>query len=651
MSQITNKFLPRVLLCVSALALGFWILTPSASMQDEEAEIRTAPLSNANVSANYQPAPERVSTVRGRIFYGDTGRPLRRAGFILLSSSGMGGGREFSGVTNERGEFEIKNVREGRYFISVSTPGVLSPFSSLLTLDGAFTRGKMEEQMANVVRDFQEIIVTGNGDVDATVTVKRGAAISGRIVYADGEPAAGIRVEVLRKTGGEYSAVVPNISEIFGAILGGGAGGMKTDDRGVFRVAALPAGEYIVRAVENAVHGERAGSGRDAEMLGILGMNPSSMLATYFPNVSDVKQAETIKLEAGQEAPEITITIPDRSMHKVGIIVLNKATRQPLKNVRVSLKAKEGVNSLFSSMPDYGSGTQTDEQGRLNFKEIPTGKYTLAVQPPYSWEEEKPKDANQPKPPKLARAEKEITVEDKDIEDLVVEMNYGAVITGTVNFEKNDTLPPMLFVSATEQEGKISETNALDGSYTREGKPIPKKSGEFKLEGLPNGKFFLSAAMRESSSGGDGLYVKSILYNGKDIAYAPLEIKEGDVIKGVQIILSTDLGKLKGKVARADGSAVVGAKISFVSTNKERWANFRASLFAVTNGDGEFEVSGAPDEYFVVFINAEDESEEKEEEKKSAAQIRREWLERKTSGAEKVTLKAKQTETANFKLP
>jgi 5-hydroxyisourate hydrolase-like protein (transthyretin family) len=655
MSQIMNKFFLRVSVCVSALALGFWILTPTASMQDEEMEIRTAPPANvamsANVSANYQPAPERVSTVRGRIFYGDTGRPLRRAGFILLASNGMGGGREFSGVTNERGEFEIKNVREGRYFISVSTPGVLSPFSSLSTLDGAFARGNMEEQMANIIRDFQEIVVTGNGDVDATITVKRGAAISGRIVYADGEPAAGIRVEVLRKTGGEYSAVIPNISEIFGAIFGGGAGGMKTDDRGVFRVAALPAGEYIVRAVENAVHGERKGGGRDAEMLAVLGMNPSSMLATYFPNVSDVKQAETIKLEAGQEAPEIVITIPDRSMHKVGVIVLNKATRQPLKNVRVSLKAKEGVNSLFGSIPDFGSGTQTDEQGRLSFKEIPTGKYTLVVQPPYSWEEETPKDANQPKPPKLARAEKEITIEDKDIEDLVVEMNYGAVITGTVNFEKNDTLPPMLYFTATEQEGKISEGGELQGSFTKEGKPIVRKSAEFKIEGLPGGKFFLSAARAEKSDVENGFYVKSILYNGRDIRYAPLEVKEGDAIKGVQIILSKELGKLKGKVARADGGAVVGAKISFVPTDKEKWANFSASLFAVTNGDGEFEVSGAPDEYFVVFINAEDESEKEGGEKKSAAQNRREWLERKTSGAEKVTIKAKQTETANFKLP
>lgn len=649
-------FLLRAFLCLVALSLGFWILTPTASMQDED-EIRTAPPANANVSANYPanyrpPAPEPTATVRGRIIFGETGRPLRRAGFLLLGSKGMGGGgREFSGVTNERGEFEIKNVREGRYFVSVSTPGVLSPFSALSSLDEAFSRsGDAENAFADIAREFQEIVVSGNGEVNVTISVRRGAALGGRIMYADGEPAAGVRVEVLRKKNGEFSAVVPNISELFGALMGGGGGGMKTDDRGVFRIAGLPAGEYVVRVVENAAHGERGGN-RDEEMFAILGMNPRSMLATYFPNTADAAQAEVIKLEVGQEAPEINITIPDRSLQKVGIIVLNKVTRQPLKGVRVSLKSKESVKSLFGSLPDFGSGTQTDEQGRLNFKEIPTGKYTLMVQPPYSWEETERPNPNAPKPPKLARAEKEIVVEDKDIENLVVEMGYGAVVSGTVKFEKNENLPPSFVISATDQGGKFSESEGVQGILLNDKKPVAQKSAEFKLEGLPDGKFFFSVGTREDSEAENGFYVKSVLYNGKDILYSPLEIKEGDALKGVQIILSKDLGKLKGKVTNADRSPVIGAKISFIPVDKEKWANSRASLFAVTNSDGEYEVSGAPDEYFVIFVNAEDETKNEADKDKPLAEQRREWLERKTSGAEKVTIKAKQTETANFKLP
>jgi peroxiredoxin len=178
---------------------------------------------------------------------------------MLLSAKGMGGsGRENAGLTNERGEFEIKNVVEGRYFVSVSTPGVLTPFSSLSNLD-KIGAGQDSSVMADIAKDFQEVVVNGINDADVIVVVKRGAAITGRIMYADGEAAIGVRVEVLRKKNGQYNAVVPNISEIFGAMFGA-AGGLKTDDRGVFRIAGLPAGEYIVRVVENVSHSDKSRS-------------------------------------------------------------------------------------------------------------------------------------------------------------------------------------------------------------------------------------------------------------------------------------------------------------------------------------------------------------------------------------------------------
>ena len=110
-------------------------------MQDEDAVTTT----NANVPvvvnnntgmrmmSNYKPTPEPPkSTIRGRVIYADTGRPVRRVGLMLLSAKKLdGGGKENAGLTNELGEFEIKNVVEGKYFISVSTPGVLTPFSSV----------------------------------------------------------------------------------------------------------------------------------------------------------------------------------------------------------------------------------------------------------------------------------------------------------------------------------------------------------------------------------------------------------------------------------------------------------------------------------------------------------------------------------------
>ena len=646
-------FLIKVSACFAALLLGFFILAPQASMQD--VEVRTVS-GNANrmiESSNYRPTPEPPkSTIRGRVIYADTGRPVRRAGLMLLPAKGLGGGggRENGGVTNERGEFEIRDVTEGRYFISVNTPGVVTPFSSLSSFERL--RAAENEELSAIASEFQEVVVNGLTDIDITIVAKRGAAISGRIMYADGEAAIGVRVEILRKKDGQYNAVIPGLSEIFGAMFGGAAGGLKTDDRGVFRIAGLPAGEYVARVVENVSHSDKK-NGRDNEMMMLMGFSPSSMVATYYPNTDDVKKAEVIRVELGQEQPEINITIPDRTFHTVSGIIINKATRQPVKNARISIKSNDSVNSLFSGLGELGTQNQSDEQGRWNYKDLPAGKYTLTIKPAYSYEEPDEKNSQKPKPPKLAQTEQEIIIEEKDLTDLVVELGYGAAISGTISFDNQQTLPPMMSVTAIDEKGKFSESANVYSSYSNDGKPLQKKSESFRIEGIPTGKVYLNL----SSGRGYGeqeaqpFYIKSILLNGRDVNFSALEIKEGEEIKGVQIVLSKDVGKLKGKVLRADKSPVAGAKLLFVSTDKQKWGNFSASLYAATSGDGEFEVSGAPGEYFVVFIKDSNPSTEEDGAEKNPIEKRRAWLENEMVGAEKVTIKAKETENISLTVP
>jgi peroxiredoxin len=659
-----HYFLVKSAACLFGLLLGFFVLAPKVSMQDEEVVTTTnanvpvivnnnKTITNMRLMSNYKPTPEPPkSTIRGRVIYADTGRAVRRAGLMLLSAKNMdGGGKDNAGLTNELGEFEIKDVTEGKYFISVSTPGVLTPFSSISN----FLRGGGQDKsvLADVAKDFQEIVVNGINDTEVIVVVKRGAVITGKIMYADGEAAIGVRVEVLRKKDGQYNAVVPNMSEIFGAIFGGAAGGLKTDDRGIFRVAGLPAGDYLVRVVENVSHSE-VGKNRDDEFLAISGFNRNSMVSTYYPSTSDVKKAEVVKVEIGQEQSEVNITIPERILRNLSGTVVNKATREPLKNARVSIKSEDDVNSLFSSMPDFGSKNETDEKGRWNYKELPAGKYTLTVSPPYDYESSDEKNSQKVKTPKFAAYQKEIIIGEKDITDFVAELGYGATVSGTISFESGQILPARMTVSILEEEGKASESDSIgdvgydDGS--RE-KTAPKKSADFKMEGLPAGKFsfYVSGGLSYGETEkAEEFYVKSIRYGGKDITNTVLETKESEELKGVQIILSKDAGKIKGKVLNKNKTAAVGAKIFFVSTDKQKWGNFNSMLFVVTGSDGEFETSGAPGEYFVFTLNEEDFN---DEEGKSAVEKRRAWLEGKTKDARKITVKAKEIEKITLTLP
>jgi hypothetical protein len=649
--------------CLFGLLLGFFILAPKVSMQDDDVTTTTnanVPVtsnsmmnSNMGMMSNYKPTPEPPkSTIRGRVIYADTGRAVRRAGLMLLSAKNMdGGGKDNAGLTNELGEFEIKDVTEGKYFISVSTPGVLTPFSSISN----FLRGGGQDKsvLADVAKDFQEVLVNGINDTEVIVVVKRGAVITGKIMYSDGEAAIGVRVEVLRKKDGQYNAVAPNIGEIFGAIFGGSAGGLKTDDRGVFRVAGLPAGDYLVRVVENVSHNE-LGKNESDELMAISGFNRNSMVSTYYPNTSDVKKAEVVKVEIGQEQSEVNITIPERILRKLSGTVVNKATGEPLKNARVSIKSEDDVNSLFSSMPDFGSKSETDEKGRWNYKELPAGKYTLIVSPPYDYESSSEKNIQKAKTPKLAVFQKEIVIGEKDVSDFVVELGYGATISGTISVENGQNLPARTYVSVNEEEGKSGGTDSIEEtSYEDESgaKTAPKKYGDFKIEGLPNGKFNFYVATAPSygeTAKKEEFYVKSIRYGGKDITDALLETKESEELKGVQIVLSRDVGKIKGKVLNKDKTPAIAAKIYFVSTNKQKWGNSNWTLFSATDSDGEFETSGAPGEYFIIFVKDDN---SKEEEGKSAAEKRRAWLEKQTKNAQKITVKAKETEKITLILP
>src|SRR6185295_20285472 len=86
------------------LVVSIWCLTVSVLAQT----------STFNPKADN---PTGHSTVTGRAVYEDTGRPVRRAPVILLSTGGQAGTR--SSVTNADGEFSFKNVSSGDYRVVV----------------------------------------------------------------------------------------------------------------------------------------------------------------------------------------------------------------------------------------------------------------------------------------------------------------------------------------------------------------------------------------------------------------------------------------------------------------------------------------------------------------------------------------------------
>ncbi|MBC7797052.1 MAG: carboxypeptidase regulatory-like domain-containing protein, partial [Pyrinomonadaceae bacterium] len=367
--------------------------------------------SNFNITNS---TPESTSVVRGRAVYEDTGRAVRRTAISLLS---IKGGGTKSAITDDNGAFEIKKVPAGEYMISVSAPGVISPLAYASFDKDVETSEGRESGLAEMTRFADKVSVDGISDADIFVRAKHGAAINGRVYYADGDPAIGVKIEILRKKDDKFSTVVTGFGAFAGPLGGGGSLGDKTDDRGMYRISGLPPGEYVVRVSESVNHKVNDDGNRTGDFL-LLGFSSGSFLKTYHPDVLDVKEAKVLTLELGQEAGETNITLPVRSFYKITGRVIARGTKQPVKEAQMSITRDDDTSSFDNIIQKELQRVTTDEMGNWSYKELPAGKYIINVKPKETYDYDyggtmsnanaaarKPK---QPKPPKFASKQIEL---------------------------------------------------------------------------------------------------------------------------------------------------------------------------------------------------------------------------------------------------
>ena len=181
-------------------------------------------------------APEEVvpkAAVKGRVVYGDSERPVRRTVITLVQ---LPGGRDLQSATDRAGRFVIRHVPAGRYYVIVNAPGIITPFSFM-----KITADKPEGWVGKVGDYCTEVEVSDDNDVEVTVHARPGGVVSGKVSYADGDPAPNILINVFRREGKELVPIFTGMSP--------STGQNDTDDRGTYRITGLPR-EYYKAAAE-----------------------------------------------------------------------------------------------------------------------------------------------------------------------------------------------------------------------------------------------------------------------------------------------------------------------------------------------------------------------------------------------------------------
>ncbi|HEY0796032.1 MAG TPA: carboxypeptidase-like regulatory domain-containing protein [Acidisarcina sp.] len=323
-----------------------------------------------------------TGTVTGHVYCADTNAPARFASVMLqpveavkkeankdAPAEGEGAkvtvqyqipdSFEMSVVqTSLDGSFTIEKVKPGTYYVVVNKPGYLSAMVQVPMADRQRITPEAMEKAGN-----HKITVEANQSVQVEERIERGAALSGTVSFDDGSPAAGLSLQLWRKTkDGTWDSVAVKTDGFMPFQF--------TDDMGHFRMAGLQAGEYIaqvdmslsVRTITRT--GSSSGEGGSG--------GPPFTLTMFSGGKTRKKDAVPVKLSAGEERTGEDIVIPLSKLHQVTGSLVSARDGHVINAGEVALIYPDDRTQIASA--DFAM----DKPG-FDFRFVPEGDYLLRV--------------------------------------------------------------------------------------------------------------------------------------------------------------------------------------------------------------------------------------------------------------------------------
>lgn len=380
-----------------------------------------------------------------------------------------------------------------------------------------------------------------------------GAALEGRLLKDNGDPAANIVVSAVRMAydvNGRRPTAVRQV---------------KTDDLGRFRLHTLPPGEYQVDAAPDPLDAGR--------QMPTPGPRPPSPSRTYYPGTPRLDEARMVAVTVGQTAGNLDFTMTNVSTSSVRGKVVTSGGMSPsgpaVRLQRVGGPVGEVRCSTLIEANDFFC---------VN---VPAGDYWLiavarsapGADPEFS----------------VTR----FTVEGQDVTNVVLATARQPRVSGRIEGLAN---PAGLQVVAYETSFqwpalpgdpplKWASLVAADGTFTFAELPGPRI---LRVDGLPA-----------------GVAIKNIFLGETDVADAPMEIKAGDTPPLVRVVLTSETAALSGVVKDALGKPAAGARVIVFSDDERLWGTRSRVIRAVeARTDGAYEISGLiPGAYRVVAVS------------------------------------------------
>jgi len=392
-------------------------------------------------------AADKPGAIKGRVVAVDTGAGLRRARVMLRGSESRPGMNPQTSQTNENGDYEIKDVKPGRYTLMVMRNGYV-----------AQTYGQKSADPMSRTQGTQLTIRAGETLGQVNFQMIRGGAVEGQITDQNNEPLSRVMVQLsrYRTMQGKRSLMPVSMSQ--------------TDDRGHFRLFEIPPGSYYLSATYRSF-GFPDGGG--------------AFPPTYYPGALSPQEASKVQVAPAAEITGINMALTEMVSFTISGKVM-AGDGKPASGARL-MSMRHPPEADFGMM--FGGGG-VDPDGSFKLSNMLPGKYRLT--------------ANTNRDGKTESGSVIVEVGSEDLQNVFIVLGNGAEVSGKIVVESQSTQPieprqirvmlvpdagPMMggFFGGGPQETKD------DLTFTQN---VAEGSMRFNVN-LPTGNFYLKSIRME----------------------------------------------------------------------------------------------------------------------------------------------------------
>jgi carboxypeptidase family protein len=531
-------------------------------------------------------------SISGRVVSDQT--PASPIAHAMVSVTTVDGQPVAVAYTDAHGQFAASSLAAGRYVIVATRPAfVRAPYGA---------RRNDRTGTPITLADGQQVS-------NLTIAMARGAVITGTVTDG-GQPIPGVLVRVLqyRLMDGERTLVPVGQA--------GGPTTDTTDDRGMYRLFGLPAGEYVISASPRPLAGGDIRQMTPADIQSVRqAIQAANAAATtpqvrppdavtvtyatvYYPGTTVMANAAPLSVAAGEERSGIDLAMQlVRTAHVDGVVVTPPGVPPP--SVQMLLVASGTGSGGLMPMSISINRVVPGPDGRFSYTGVAPGQYTITARA--TVQGGNGADANVgpgrglaavPKVPPGVQGpalwgQADVTVNGDNISGVSVTLQPGMTISGRVAVEAAGVSPPDL------ANARLQLTPASMAGGPMIGVPLPTidASGHFTMTGVVPGRYRLSASLNTPNA---NWTAKSAIVKGRDVLDGPLEVAPNDDISNAVVTFTSQTQAVTGHLQDASGRPATDFTIILFPADRALWSSTRRVRTARPGTDGQFIVDGVP---------------------------------------------------------